>query len=203
MSIRTIFSIVILGLGLTAAMIPGKKNNSIALNERELLQEMLLEDNHLTVDEVAELLISADPSVQLIDVRTPAEFEKDALPRAINIPYDSIFSENFVFMLDQTVTKNVIYGMDDARSSQVWMITKQLGYNNNYLMKGGIKAWKDYILNPEMPPQTAPQEEVDLYMKRVASKQFFTGAQTLPSVQIQPIVPVGGRKKKKVQGGCS
>ncbi len=202
MNARVILSIIVLGFGLTAAMLPDRKNDSIALNERELLQEMLLANNYLSVDEVAELLIQGDPSVQLIDVRPASEF-KDPLPRAMNIPIDSIFSENYAFVFDQSAMKNVIYGMDDQLATQVWMITKQLGYKNNYLMKGGLNAWKSNILDPQYPSQTAPQEEFDLYAKRMASRQFFTGAKALPKVNIKPMMPVQGRKKKRVAGGCS
>ncbi|MBT33653.1 MAG: hypothetical protein CMO01_28655 [Thalassobius sp.] len=202
MKSREIFSVIILAMGLIAAILPGRKNDSIQLNERELLQEMLLETNYISVDELAQLLISGDPSVQLIDVRPISEF-KDPLPRAINIPIDSIFSENYAYMFDQNIMKNIIYGLDDETATQVWMITKQLGYANNYLLKGGLQAWKKDILDPQYPKQTASQDEFDLYQKRMAARQFFTGAQTLPKATFTPIAPIQGKKKKKVQGGCS
>lgn len=202
MNSRAIFSIFILGLGLTAAMIPNQKNDSIALNERELLQEMLRETNYLSVDQVAELLVQADPSLRLIDVRPAGEF-KDPLPRAINIPIDSLFSENYGYLFDQNVMKNVIYATDDQLSTQVWMITKQLGFKNNYLMKGGLDAWNKHILDPQPPVQTASQSEFDLYAKRMASRQFFTGAKALPQVNVSPVMPGPTKKKKRVAGGCS
>ena len=92
MKSREILSIIIISLGIMGAMLPGRKNDSIALNEKELLQEMLLETNYISVDELAHLLISGDPSIQLIDVRPASDF-KEPLPRAINIPIDSLFSE--------------------------------------------------------------------------------------------------------------
>lgn len=202
MNTRIVFSVIVLGLGLTAAMLPSRRNDSIALNERELLQEMLLKTNYLTPDEVADLLIAGDPSIQLIDVRPASEF-KDGLPRAINIPLDSLFSESYAYVFDQLILKNVIYGMDDRQSTQLWMITKQMGFRQNYLMKGGLEAWNKTILDPQYPDQTAPQSDFDLYARRMACRQYFTGAKSLPQADIQPIAPVQGRKKKRVQGGCS
>lgn len=202
MNTRIVFSVIVLGLGLTAAMLPSRRNDSIALNERELLQEMLRETNYLTPDEVADLLIAGDPSIQLIDVRPISEFV-DPLPRAINIPVDSLFSENYAYVFDQLILKNVIYGIDDQQATQVWMITKQLGFRQNYLMKGGLNDWKSTILDPQYPSQTAPKEEFDLYARRMACRQYFTGTKSLPQADVQPIAPVQGRKKKKVQGGCS
>lgn len=202
MKAREIFSIIVLVLGLTAAMFPDRNNDSIALTEGELLQQMLLESNYISSDELAELLIGGDPSIRLIDVRSASNF-KDPLPRAINIPIDSIFSENYAYLFDQSVMKNIIYSSDDMRATQVWMMTRQLGYANNYLLKGGFEVWKSTILDPNYPAQSASQEEFDLYEKRVASRQFFTGAKALPKVDFKPIGPIGGKKKKRVAGGCS
>lgn len=202
MKSRIIFSTIVVTLGLTGAMLPTKKNDSITLNERELLHEMLLSRNYVSADELAELLISGDPSVQLIDVR-PADQFKDALPRAISIPFDSLFNEDNAYIFDQSIMNNIIYGQDDKVATQVWMILKQLGYKNNYLLKGGLEGWKETILDPKYPPQTDSQEEIDLYQKRIASRQYFTGAIALPTIKFTPIIPVQGRKKKKVEGGCS
>jgi len=202
MKSREIFSIIVVALGLVAAILPGKKNDSVRLTEKELLQEMLLETNYISVDELASLLINGDPSIQLIDVRTADKF-KDPLPRAINIPVDSIFSENWAYLFDQDMVKNIIYSENDRQATQTWMIMRQLGYRNNYLLKGGLTAWKKSILDPQYPPMTASKDEFDLYEKRMASRQFFTGAKALPKVNFKPMIPIKGRKKKKVEGGCS
>lgn len=202
MKAREIISIIVLALGITAAMLPNRRNDSIQLNEKELLQEFLQESNYVSADELAHLLITGDPSIQLIDVRPVSEFNKP-LPRAINIPLDSVFSENYAYLFDQSVMKNVIYGADDQTPTQVWVMMKQLGYANNYLLKGGLEAWNRDILNPIYPDLTASQEAFDLYEKRSAARQFFTGAKALPKIEFKPMAPVGGRKKKRVEGGCS
>ena len=202
MKSREILSVFILALGITGAMLPGRKNDAIALNEHELLQEMLMESNYITADELAHLLISGDPSIRLIDVRSASKF-KNPLPRATNIPLDSIFEDNFLYLFDQSIYKNVIYGLEDQQATQVWVITKQRGYGNNYLLKGGLNAWRATFLYPEYPAQTASKEEFDLYEQRNAAREFFTGAKAIPKVDFRPIAPIQGRKKKKVQGGCS
>jgi rhodanese-related sulfurtransferase len=202
MKSREIISIIILALGITAAMLPNRKNDSIQLTEKQLLQEMLLEANYLSADELAHLLISGDPSIQLIDVRAASEFKKP-LRGAINIPLDSIFSENYAYLFDQSVMKNVIYGEEDQTATQVWVMMKQLGYTNNYLLNGGLKAWNRDILNPVYPDQTSSQDAFDLYEKRSGARQFFTGAKALPKLEFKPMAPILGKKKKMVQGGCS
>jgi rhodanese-related sulfurtransferase len=202
MKSREYLSIFILMMGLMAAILPQKSNDSIQLTEKQLLQEMLLETNYFSVDELAHLLISGDPSIQLIDVRPFSEFKKP-LPFAINVPLDSIFSDDYAYLFDQSLKKNVIYGMNNQRATQIWMITKQLGYANNYLLKGGLHAWNTTILNPQYPKQTASQDDFDLYEKRMASRMFFTGAKALPKANFKRMMPVKGKKKKRVEGGCS
>ena len=200
---RTILSIFILALGTTAAMLPQRKNDSIMLNEQELLQEMLRGSNYLSADQLADLLINQDPSIRLIDVRAADAFA-DPIRGAINIPLDSVFNEDYAFVFDQGVMKNVIYAEDDASAVQVWMIMTQLGYKNNYLLKGGLRGWKEQILDPQRPASTASQSAWNLYEQRLAAKQFFTGAKPINTEDMfQPILPIGGKKKKKVQGGCS
>jgi rhodanese-related sulfurtransferase len=143
---RVILSIVIGFLGITAAMMPDKKNSSIQLNEKQLLQEMLLDANYVSVDELAGLIISGDPSIRIIDVR-PAKDFRDPIPNSINVPIDSVFSESFIYAFDQSTYKNIIVSNDDQLSTQVWMIMRQLGFANNYLLKGGINEW-NWVWDP-------------------------------------------------------
>lgn len=35
------------------------------------------------------------------------------------------------------------------------MITRQLGYQNNYVLMGGLNYWAEAIINPEPPPAQA------------------------------------------------
>ena len=202
MNTRIILSIVIVVLGATAAILPERKNSSIELNEREMLMEIMSAKNYVNVDELADILINGDPSVRIIDVRPASEF-KDPIPRAINIPFDSLFSENYLYYFDQLSTKNVIYAEDDELASLTWMIMKQKGFQNNYLLKGGISEWSDKILDPKLPESTEPEDAFEAYRKRLAAKQYFTGAAALPKVQVEPIGPIQKRTKKKVEGGCS
>ena len=203
MNARVILSIVVLALGGVAAMLPNAKNNSLELNEKQLHQELLLSSHFVTVDELADLLINQDPSVQLIDVRSIEKAEKDPLPGAINIPLDSMFSPDKNFYLDQSVMKNILYSENDQLATQVWMIARQKGYKNNYILQGGLEAWKNKIIKPKYPEQTASKAAFELYEKRAAASQYFTGSETVLKPKVAPVIPIQRKQKKKVQGGCS
>ena len=162
MNTRVIISIVILAFGGVAAVLPGRQNDAILLNERQVLQEVLQKANYFSVDELAHLLVSGDPSIRVLDLRPVVDF-KEPIPGALNIPLDSLFSENYAYLFDQDVMKNVLYSNDDQVATQVWMIITQLGYKNNYLLKGGLRVWNASILNPVYPGVTASQEALDRY----------------------------------------
>jgi rhodanese-related sulfurtransferase len=204
MNARVILSILVIVLGGMAAILPDAQNNSLELNEKQLHQELLNESHYIAIDELVDLLVNQDPSVQLIDLRSPEDFSKDALPGAMNIPFDSILSENYVYFLDQTAVRNILYSGTAKEATEGWMITRQKGFRNNYVLKGGLNQWKKDILNPEYPGSSASEEEFELYEKRSAARQYFTGSETTRKPKnITPLIPIQRKTKKKVQGGCS
>jgi rhodanese-related sulfurtransferase len=193
-------------LGIIMAFLPTKKY-AVQISPENLLLELTDDTRFVSTDQVALHLIEADPQVQLIDVRSPEEYEKFSLPGAINIPMDSLLNPNFEAYVDQIGMKNIIYSNGTLYSSQAWMLYRRKAYSNIYVMKGGLNRWVETILRPKVPDPTAPQEEFDLYDTRVAASQYFGGGSALPespSSKKSPL-PVGKRKSKKgpQQGGCS
>ena len=45
-------------------------------------------------------------------------------------------------------------------ANEAWMITRQLGYNNNFVLEGGLNYWFDAILNPQKPAATSPMKSL-------------------------------------------
>ena len=156
--------------------------------------------------EVADMVISKDPTLQLIDVRSAEEFEKFSLPNAINIPMVDILNPEWDEFINQDVKLNVFYSNSSNDANQAWMLTRQLGYKNNYVLQGGVNYWAETIMNPEAPATTSPNEEIAKYNLQKGAGMALGGAaettQSAPAVSgAQP--PIQKReKKKKVQGGC-
>ena len=78
--------------------------------------------------------------VQLIDVRTPAEFSKGKIQQAVNIDYmDADFSSKLNDLKkDEAV---YLYCHSGGRSNQAAKILKNLGFQKVYDLRGGIVAW--------------------------------------------------------------
>lgn len=205
MKARFILSIVLVCLGFIAAILPQKKNSSIELDAKQLLGEIQLETYVISIDEMANAMINNDPEYQLIDVRTKEEYEKYSLPGAMNIPLDSLFNEEWAPYIDQVARKNVFYCNGTTQASEAWMLTRQKGFQNNYILKGGLNNWYATIIEPEEPSSASGEEAIFSYHTRLGAKQFFTGAGAADNASSKKKAkkPVPRRKKKMVAGGCS
>ena len=205
MKTRFIISIVLVCLGLVAAILPQKQNSSLELNAKQLLSEIQLENYVISIDEIANAMINNDPEYQLIDVRSKEDYEKFSLPGAMNIPFENLFDEEWAPYIDQVARKNVFYCNGTTLASEAWMLTRQKGFQKNYILKGGLNNWYATIIEPTEPASTNYEEAIFQYQARLGAKQFFTGAGAADnsSNKKKAKKPVPRRKKKMVAGGCS
>lgn len=205
MNTRIILSVVVIALGAISAMFPSKVNNALVPTEEEIQWELRSGASFINADELAESLINKDPSYFLIDIRDVKAYEQSAIPNSINIPFDSLFSENWIGYLDQNANRNILISTEELRAREVFELARRKGFKNNYILAGGFKAWENTIINPPHPSVTAPETELILYQKRLASSQFFTGKTVnfSNSTTKKPVLPIKRKKKKAVQGGCS
>jgi len=151
------------------------------------------------------MLVSMDPSLVLIDVRPETDYEKFHLPGAINIPLSSILETEWTDYLNQDLRYNVFYSNGTVNANQAWMLCRQLGYENNYVLQGGLNYWAETIMNPDKPASTSPNEELAKYDFRKGAGQALGGGAVLEaSDQAAPALPkIAPRpKKKRVEGGC-
>jgi len=206
-SSRVFLSIIIVILGLLIAAVPEKDVKALKLNAQEMLDELKSGEQFIHPDQIASMIVEKDPSLLLIDVRTPAEFSKYSLPGAINIPFNDLLSDEWKDYIDQDTYLNVFYSNGNTKSNEAWLITKQLGYSNNYILLGGLNFWVETILNPAAPKNESPDEEFARYdFRKAASFALGGGGQIAPSTDGQaPKKPVIRKRKKKkgVKGGCS
>ncbi len=202
---RVILSVTVVSMGLIAAILPQKQNSSIQLDARQLLYEVQLRDHVISVDEMADAIINNDPYYQLIDLRSAAEFKVYSLPGAVNIPFDKLFDAEWAPYIDQVARKNVFYANGSTLSSEAWMLTRQKGIKNNYILDGGLNNWIATILTPTAPPSTAGDEAIKSFQARLGARQYFSGegSTAASSAGNAPKKPVPAKKKSKVAGGCS
>ncbi|MBW6498136.1 MAG: rhodanese-like domain-containing protein [Bacteroidales bacterium] len=205
---RQMLSVVILSLGIIIAAVPKDTTTPYKLSADQILEEMKSGTQYLYPDLIAQMLVEGDPTLQLIDVRPPAEYEKYHLPGAINIPFDELLSSDYQYLLNQDVMMNVLYANGTTRANEAWMLIRQLGYDNNYVLTGGLNYWVETILNPQAPATSSPDDEFARYDFRKAASGALGGGAVAPVEQgsTAPAAiprPRPQQKKQAVQGGCS
>lgn len=205
---RVLLALFIIPLGLIIAAVPQNKTKPYRLTADQLLEEVNTRTQYITPEDVADMIVNKDPSLQLIDVRSQEEFEKYSLQGAINIPLSDLLSDKYTDILNQDVKMNVFYSNGTVQSNEAWMITRQLGYTNNYVLEGGVNYWFDAILNPQKPATANSDEEFAKYDFRKSAGQALGGGMAVQfndnqsaSAAAKPVIKAAP-KKKKASGGC-
>lgn len=208
MKARVIWSIGAIGMGLIIAAVPENTTHPYKLTSDQLLEEVRGRQQFFSPDELADKLVNKDPTIQLIDVRDPDEFDKYSLPGAINIPLSDLLNTQWTDILNQDIKMNIFYSNGTVQANEAWMITRQLGYENNYILEGGLNYWVETIMNPLKPASTSPDEDIAKYDFRQAAGSALGGGGALAPAAAAG--QSGGAKpaiikkpaKKKASGGC-
>lgn len=103
----------------------------------------------IPVEEVLNIVQMED--AQLVDVRTPEEYDEGHISDALNIDY---FSDNFVQdmeKLDKT-KPIVLYCKSGNRSNKSLKVLQEAGFTKIYDVDGGITEWKNKGFDVQMIP---------------------------------------------------
>jgi sulfur-carrier protein adenylyltransferase/sulfurtransferase len=200
-------ALFIIPLGLIIAAVPQNTTRPYKLTATQMLEEVTTRTQFISPEILADMIVKKDPTLQLIDVRSQDEFEKFSLPGAINIPVADLLSEKYNETINQDVKMNVFYSNSTLTANEAWMLTRQLGYSNNYVLEGGLNYWFETILNPQKPASTSADEEFAKYDFRMGASQALGGGVVVakPAVGNTPAAkpPIKALpKKKKAAGGC-
>lgn len=201
MNARQILTTILFLLGLILAFLPLSGNYSFHGKPGKLLVETLDENTYCTPDQVARFVVTEDSTVQLIDLRTADEFGNFSIPGAINIPYNSMLSQNLESYLDRDV-KNIFYSNGDYLANYALVIARGLGFKNNMVMKGGMNEWYRTVMNSEFTGERISARENALYETRRKARNMFTELNSLPDSLKIKYRESKEIERKKLDGGC-
>jgi rhodanese-related sulfurtransferase len=200
---------LLLAGGMVAIFLDDVKPYPKIVGKKELLYELTKEGRYITTDEVAEMIMKNDPSLLLIDVRTPAEFEDFNIEGAINIPFEQLMNKENEVYFDNEAYVPVLYSNGTSLADKASLLLLANGYKGHKVMKGGLNTWVNTIINPRPPDVlTLTKEKERQYLFRKAAQIYFTGIQPGGTVRktgnkTKPAKPViKKRKKKEISAGC-
>jgi len=174
------------------------------IKPENLVRTLERNENYYSVDKIAEQIISKDPLLQLVDIRSEEEFNKFSLPGAINIPLGKLLDETNLDYINQEVYNTVFYSNGTTDAMVALMVVTRKGYKNNYVMKGGLNQWVEKILRPKHEGNFDVVND-ELYQFRKGAQAYFGGGSATPTVnESAPKTKkkIVKRKKKAVSGGC-
>lgn len=202
MNVREKYSVVLVSLGLILALLPLTGNRSFTVRPHDLLNEIKNQESFFTVDQVARFIVSEDSTIQLIDLRSPEEFQSFNIPGSINIPYNELLNSDPSTLFSNQNIKNIFYSNGDYDSNYALMAAKGMKYNNVYLMKGGLNEWFNTVMNSTFTGERISARENSLFETRTRAKRLFTEINSLPDSLKQKFYDSKHMEAKKLDGGC-
>ena len=202
MNIRKEFSVLLLLLSLILALLPLSANRSFTAKPGKLLSDVLNKDASFTVDQVAEFITREDNTVQLIDLRSPEEFRKQAIPGAVNIPYPEFVAKDPEIWLGNKNVRNIFYSDGDIESDYALVYARGLGYDNSYVMAGGVQEWIRTIMETKFTGDRITARENALFETRRRAGEMFTELNSLPDSLKMKFLESKKFSAKKLDGGC-
>jgi rhodanese-related sulfurtransferase len=152
----------------------------------------------MTSDELAFRLLDNDPSLIIIDVRRPDEFQKMTLPGAVNIPVQGLFGKEWSTLLGMRHKHRVFIDDDGASARRAALLATRLGSTDVSMLEGGLNGFRSIILDFKPSQDPAERAEEATYRFR-ARASVLLPKMIAESKNHEPKVNV---TRKKIAGGC-
>ena len=199
----TILSILLVVLALGLVILP-KKNERKETDPRLLLSAIAEKSRYLSADQVTHRIIENDPSLLLIDLRPSDQFKAFALPGAVNIQPDSLFSNSTLELFNQPGKDKILFANGGLISEKAWLLFTRYAVARVYIMQGGMNEWFNTIIKEQSASATASSTDLDLINFRNAARQYFTGSGNRtenPSSHAAEKITVTRKTPKAASGG--
>jgi rhodanese-related sulfurtransferase len=206
-TIKQIGVITALTLGVILAFSPVENRAIDQIDFEELAANINGRNDHVTAEQVGQLLIDKDPDLQIIDLRDPAEYEKFHIQTAINIPLEKLFSPEQLEFIDPDKLV-VLYTNGGTHAAQAWVMLQQMGYTNTTVLLGGLNYWVDVYTNPTPPEGVYADSEIFNYQFQVSAGGYLMGnmeAKSTTQDAPEPVkikIPKRRKKPKAADEGC-
>lgn len=195
-------SLLLIMLSLILVFLPLTSHRSFTGKPHNLLAGVLSEEAKLSVDKVAEYIVKEDSTIQLIDLRAPEEFRKQTIPGALNVQYRELISRDPGVWLGNKDIKSIFYSDSDAEQSFALVYARGLGYDNVFVMNGGIDAWMKTIVEAKFSGERITARENALFETRRRAAEMFTTLNSLPDSLKAQFLESKRFSAKKLDGGC-
>jgi rhodanese-related sulfurtransferase len=191
-----LFTGLALALGIAMLMMPDRKTSILTkASDDAVVQAQPVQ--WMTSDELAYRILDGDPQLQVIDLRTAAEFEKMTLPSAVNIQRENFFSKDWNDMLSAKNKRRVLIADNDLDERRADFVARALGVENTFVLKGGVPDFVLSILDYRSPASIADGQTADTDRFRLRAAPAL--ARMISEAKNKPVVI---KVARKIAGGC-
>ena len=180
-----------------------KPKHHYRMDTEKMLVKTLQHDYIIRYDKFFDIYHNQDSLYRFIDLRSAHDFQVGHLLGAINIPLSKILNKEYKDIVNQNKKINVLYYSDQCGACGPWMILKQLGYKNNFILAGGYDYVTKHIIDeysPMLGDYSAEKAKYD-FKKVINSTAGGSGANSSSS-SAAPAPIVKKKVKKEEEGGC-
>ena len=181
-------SLLIIGISVTSCQSQTKGNSSKQINTT------------IPVDEFDKKL-SETKDVQLVDVRTPEEYQEGHLKNALNYNINGSDFDNQLSKLDKTKPV-MVYCLAGGRSAEAADIMEKKGFTEVYNMQGGIMKWNAANKPTDKNPASPVKKGMSMadFNKQITSDKYvlvdYNAKWCKPCKKIVPMLEALAEKKK-------
>lgn len=179
------------------AFLPGR-NEIINRRIAEARRQQTCVFKEIPADKLAYEIVNSYYKLNVIDVRSPEEFEAFHLPMAINIPIEKMMDRQYEPLFRQRLRTNVFYADNDTLVRMACLKAKYIGKSENMILKESAREFREMFYLAEAPAEGASKSQIESFHFRQ------TTAQQMDNL-VNSLKNIGAPVKKEVvtiKGGC-
>jgi rhodanese-related sulfurtransferase len=193
-----LISIMAILLGFSALFLQDRKE--IIINKiNDITYINSFKPDMIDSDELAFRLIDNDINLQIFDIRTPQDYKNLNLPFSLNYATDDFFGKEAKKLFSLKHKRNIIVAENEFDERRIAILTRELGFPNIYILKGGLAEFKSSIINFDLSENSKKMINNDTY-------HFRSEAKNVIAQLIEKNKNKSGndskKQKKRALGGC-
>lgn len=205
MNRKLVYGIIALGVIIIVALIiSGREKGMYSQPAAAVFSEGQADSLQIKPAVLKNLL--AQGNYLIIDIRKPEYFLTETIEGAINIPAGELLFEENHAKLEEALEagkKIVLFASNSQEALVPWLILRQTGFSNVYLLLGGFEGWKKYLADNSFNPSPLETSNVD-YSAEIQKLKASAGTpvqeekpKEKPKITPKPVEHHGA-----AEGGC-
>lgn len=203
---RTLITILLFALVIVFGWLTMKKPRfTYTLTPQQTVDMVINHKGCFHPYELEKVLNNTDGDVVLMDIRNSFDFARGHIPGALNITAVNLLNKENIKQLDQWKKNNVkvvFYDDNQLQANGAWMLFRQIGYSNTYVLLGGYQYYASHKGNLKKSEGTCLKGKARYDYAAVAKKSGNVSAQSTTSKPAKKVKVHRKKKEKVASGGC-